>query len=104
MVGFHVFENRRGDDGGRYCGGFALDLFPIALAVEFDLAAVGEDHFVALLHEFRLLFGQGDRAVREVPFDESLCRLGQAARLNGAVVVGVGDGRNEEEEAGQKIL
>ncbi len=87
-----------------YCGGFALDLFPIALAVEFDLAAVGEDHFVALLQEFRLLFCQGNRAVREVPFDESLCRLGQAARLNGAVVVGVGDGRNEEEEAGQKIL
>ena len=80
-----VLGDRCRDDSGRNGAVLAIDVGPLALAVELDLVAVFERDFIAF-PKIGFFFGKSHFSIPEIFLDELLCCLGQLRNLNRFVV------------------
>ena len=71
-----VLGDRCRDDSGRNGAVLAIDVGPLALAVELDLVAVFERDFIAF-PKIGFFFGKSHFSIPEIFLDELLCCLGQ---------------------------
>lgn len=99
---FYIGGNLGRNDGGGNGAVLAIDFFPVAVFVEFDFCAAGEDHFIGAFEEFPFVFGVGHFFIGEVLLDEGLCILRQLVDGNHAVVVGFGGDCTQREQDGGK--
>ena len=70
-----VLGDRCRDDSGRNGAVLAIDVGPLALAVELDLVAVFERDFIAF-PKIGFFFGKSHFSIPEIFLDELLCCLG----------------------------
>ena len=84
-----VLGDRCRDDSGRNGAVLAIDVGPLALAVELDLVAVFERDFIAF-PKIGFFFGKSHFSIPEIFLDELLCCLGQLRNLDRFIVAGRG--------------